>query len=122
MEVPDRRARTLEALILQYILPGSHIVSDGWAAYANIANLNHGTYTLSIVVHQANFVDSNDQDTHTENVENMWMRAKRKLRRQFGTSRALFPSYLHEFVYRNRFRGQELFGVFMSTLTGNYNL
>jgi hypothetical protein len=122
VEVADRRAPTLEALILQYILPGSHIVSDGWASYANIANLNHGIYTHSVVVHQHNFVDPNDPDVHTENVENMWMRAKRKLRRQFGTSRALFPSYLHEFVYRNRFRGQDLFGVFLAALTDNYHL
>jgi hypothetical protein len=35
----------------------------------------------------ANFVNP---DIHTQNIENMWMRVKRKLRRQFGTSRALF--------------------------------
>jgi len=32
-------------------------------------------------------------DIHTQNIENMWMRLKRKLRRQFGTSRALFQTY-----------------------------
>ena len=32
VEVPDRTAATLEALIQRYILPGSHIVSDGWSA------------------------------------------------------------------------------------------
>lgn len=122
VEVPDRRARTLEALILQYILPGSHIVSDGWAAYANIQQLNHGIYTHSVVIHQANFVDPNEPETHTENVENMWMRAKRKLRRQFGTSRALFPSYLHEFVFRNRFRNDDMFATFLMALADNYPL
>jgi hypothetical protein len=90
--------------------------------YANIANVNHGIYIHSIVVHQTNFVDPNDPDTLTENVENMWMRVKRKLGSKFGTSRALFPSYLHELVYRNRFRGQDMFSVFMATLTYNYNL
>ena len=34
----------------------------------------------------ANFVNS---DIHTQNIEDMWMRVKRKLRLQFGTSRAL---------------------------------
>ena len=34
VEVPDRRAVTLKEAIVQYILPGTHIISDGWAAYA----------------------------------------------------------------------------------------
>jgi len=29
IEVPDRAAATLETLIQQFILPGSHIVSEG---------------------------------------------------------------------------------------------
>lgn len=120
IEVPDRSARTLEALILQFILPGSHIVSDGWASYANISTLNHGIYSHSVIVHQQHFVDPNDADIHTQNIENCWMRAKRKLKRQFGTSRALFPSYLHEFVFRNRFRGQDMFAVFLQTVADNY--
>ena len=33
-------------------------------------------------------------------IENMWMRAKRKIRCQFSTSDALFPSYLHKFIWR----------------------
>src|SRR3954465_8321067 len=36
VEVPDRSAATLEPLIERYILPGTHVISDGWAAYANI--------------------------------------------------------------------------------------
>jgi len=49
-------------------------------------------YMHSVIVHQRHFVDPADADVHTEHVENMWMRAKRKLQRQFGTSHALFPS------------------------------
>ena len=29
VEVPDRRAVTLKEAIMQYILPGTHIISDG---------------------------------------------------------------------------------------------
>jgi len=65
----------------RHILPGSHIVSDGWASYAQIDRIHGGIYTHSVVVHQDNYVDPNEQDTHTQNVENMWMRAKKKLRR-----------------------------------------
>lgn len=122
IEVPDRSANTLLPLIEQNILPGSHIISDGWPSYANIGAIQHGIYLHSVVVHQKHFVDLDDANIHTENVENMWMRAKRKLRRQFGTSDALFNSYLHEFMYRNKFRGQDIFKVFLQTLTENYAL
>jgi transposase-like protein len=118
--VPNRNAATLQALILKHILPGSHIMSDGWAAYAGIPALGGGIYEHSVVVHQHNFVDPMDCDVHTQSVENMWMRAKRKLKRQFGTSRALFESYLHEFAYRNFFTGKDLFNAFIVTLSDNY--
>ena len=48
-------------------------------------------------------VNPEDGEVHTQNIENTWMRAKRKLKRQFGTTRSLFPSYMHEFLLRNRF-------------------
>jgi len=73
-------------------------MSDGWPSYANIDQLGHGIYMHSVIVHQRHFVDPADADVHTEHVESMWMR------RQFGMSHALFPSYLHEFVFRNRSR------------------
>lgn len=120
LEVPDRTAGTLEPLIVQHILPGSHIMSDGWASYANIANIQNGIYIHSVVVHDRHFVDPDDPDVHTQTVENMWMRAKRKLRRQFGTSRELFPSYLHEFVFRNKFINDDMFWVMLVTIAANY--
>lgn len=120
VEVPNRRADTLQACIESHILPGSHIISDGWAAYANIAQIGYGIYEHSVVIHQQHFVNPNDANVHTQTIENTWMRAKRKLKRQFGTSRALFPSYLHEFVYRNRFRGEDIFNNYIVTLGDNY--
>lgn len=57
-----------------------------------------GIYDHCAIVHEENFVDSNDHNIHTKNVENMWMRAEKKLRRQFGTSEGLFHSYLYGFV------------------------
>lgn len=33
IEVPNGRAQTLQACIEQHILPGTHIISDGWPAY-----------------------------------------------------------------------------------------
>ena len=73
-EVPDRTAATLQPLIQRYILPGLHIMSDGWPSYANIDQLGHGIYMHSAIVHQRHFVDTADADVYTEHVENMWMR------------------------------------------------
>jgi transposase-like protein len=99
VEVENWNAATLEAIILEYVLPGTHIVSDGWRAYVNLDRIAGGIYTHSVIIHERNFEPDN-HEVHTQNIENMWMHAKRKLK-QFGTSRALFPSYLHEFLYRN---------------------
>jgi len=65
VEVGDRTAMTLEAIIRQKILPGTHIMSNGWAAYRNLEQLANGIYTHSVVVHERNFVDLLDPSIHT---------------------------------------------------------
>lgn len=120
VDVADRSALTLEPLILEHILPGTHIMSDGWAAYRNLSEIGNGIYQLSVVVHEHNFVNPDYPDTHTQNIENLWMRAKRKLRRQFGTSTQLFPSYLMEFQFRQHVRQGQCFAYFMTVLAENY--
>ncbi|KAL8602278.1 hypothetical protein ACOMHN_022791 [Nucella lapillus] len=101
VEVQDRTRPTLEALILQWILPGSHIISDGWRSYHHLEQLGGGIYLHDVIVHEQHFVDPNNP---TNNIENTWMRAKRKLKRQFGTSEALFQLHLYEFVRRNNYK------------------
>ena len=53
----------------------------------------------SVVVYQENFVNPLHPDVHTQNVEDLWMIVKRKLRLQFDTTRQLFDTYLREFVW-----------------------
>ena len=100
--VRSRTAPTLLPIIQQWCLPGTHIMSDGWAAYHNVGQINGGVYLHDVVVHQQNFVDPNHAEIHTQHIENLWMLAKRKLRRQFGTTRALFDTYLEEFMWEQR--------------------
>jgi len=76
----------------------------------------------SVVNHSLHFVDPQDENIHTQNIENVWMRAKCKLKRQFGTSRKLFPSYLHEFVSRNACDSETMFTEFLAALAVNYNI
>ena len=96
--VRSQTAPTLLPIIHQWCLPGTHIILDGWAAYHNVAQINGGVYLQDVVVHQHNFVDTNNAEIHTQHIENLWMRAKRTLRRQFGTTR----TYLEEFMWEQR--------------------
>ena len=91
-EVPDRTAATLEPIIRRWILPGTHIISDGWAAYANIESIANGIYTHSVIVQERNFDDPIEPGVHTQVIENTWMRANQKLRGQHATSPHTWPS------------------------------
>lgn len=123
VEVPDRSAETLEAFVEKYILPGTHIISDGRWAHVNFEQIANGIYTHEVVVHQKDFVYLVDGNVRTENIKNTWMKVKRELRNQFGTSReGNGPSCFHEFVFRNKFRHEDMFTVFLKTITDNYPL
>ena len=65
--VPQRNADALLPIIQQYILPGTTIISDKWAAYNTIANVGYQHLTVN---HTYNFVDP-DTGAHTNNVEKM---------------------------------------------------
>lgn len=42
--VGDRKKETLQELIKKHIRPGTHIISDGWAAYADIPGMSMHRY------------------------------------------------------------------------------
>jgi len=78
LEIVNRRdAQTLEAIITAHVLPGSVIVSDAWAAYANVSTINNGVYDHQVVVHTQHFVDPVHSDIHTQTIEGLWMHATR---------------------------------------------
>ena len=94
--MPDRRRETLLLIIEQWILPGRRIISDGWTSHADVQQISNGIYINDITVHQRNFVNLNHPTMHTQLIENAWMRAKKKLYRQHGTSGLFFHSYKAE--------------------------
>ena len=100
--VPDRRAETLLPIIEEYILPGSIIYSDMWAAYNRIEEIPDRNYTHQTVCHDRNFVDP-DTGTHTNGVEGMWSRAKAKVKAMHGTSRDMILEYTAEFMFKQVF-------------------
>ncbi|CAF3729211.1 unnamed protein product [Rotaria socialis] len=111
----DRRdAATLLPIIYQYILPGTTIHSDQWAAYNNIRNGPHH-YIHFTVNHSQNFVDPLTL-THTQNIENMWMCAKMKKKRQMGQHVTLLQTHLTEFMWRRRFGDRPFENMTLSIL------
>ena len=90
--VPDRTASTLLAVIREYILPGTSIYSDQWAAYSGIACLERMNYTHHTVCLDRNFVDP-ETGVHTNGIEGLWSRAKSKIEAMHGTSRDLILEY-----------------------------
>ncbi|XP_044746955.1 uncharacterized protein LOC123308396 [Coccinella septempunctata] len=114
VEVPDRTEATLAAIIERHILPGSIIVSDGWRAYGNIQDIGGSMYEHHAIIHHEN------TGVFLQNLENMWMRAKYRLQRQFGTSEALFCSYLHDFVWRNQFPKSQVFAEFVIMVAAQF--
>ena len=102
MEVVARRnAATLLPIINAHTAPGTIVHSDEWAAYRSVQNLpnvsNHGT-----VNHSVTFVDPTT-GVHTQNVESYWCRVKTKLKRMRGCHAHQLPSYLDEFMWRERY-------------------
>ena len=100
--VPRRDAATLLPIIRQHVHPGSTIHSDEWRAYSSLQYDPH--YHHYTVNHSLNFVNP-VTGVHTQHVESYWGRAKAKLKRMHGTSDRLLPSYLDEFMWRERYSG-----------------
>ena len=99
--VPDRTAGTLLPIIQDHTLPGTIIHSDEWRAYSRVSNVptvsSHQT-----VNHSLNFVDPST-GVHTQNIESYWARTKRKFKRMKGVAEEQLPSYLDEFMWRERY-------------------
>ena len=102
--VESRDAATLLPILQEYVLPGTQVMSDLWRSYGGIAELPEG-YGHLTVNHSVNFVDP-VSGAHTQNVENMWMRYKRKVKSSMGLNTPTsdhYNDYLQEFIWRQAF-------------------
>ena len=97
--VENRTRETLYAIISQYILPGSTIISDCWAAYGTLGD---GGFNHLTVNHSMNFVDPVTFAT-TNHVESCWQKIKQKHKARYGTHRTTLVSHLAEYMWRQRF-------------------
>ena len=101
MRVVSRRgAATLLPIIQQIVRPGTHIYSDEWRAYSRV-NTMPSVASHGVVNHSIYFVDP-VTGIHTQNAESYWNRVKTKLKRMRGCHEHQLPSYLDEFMWRER--------------------
>jgi transposase-like protein len=97
--VPNRTTETLLALISEYVLPGSIIITDCWASYNRLSNYG---FTHLTVNHSQNFVDPESGAT-TNNIESVWQKLKLAHKKRYGTHRSVLSSYMFEFMWRYKY-------------------
>lgn len=93
--VPDRTSQTLVAIIKEYVLPGTTIMTDCWASYNSLAENDYLHLTVN---HQINFVDP-ASGAHTQNIERSWVEVRRYVPRS-GLVRQHLASYLADSYFR----------------------
>ena len=98
--VSTRDAATLLPIIQSHTAPGTIIHSDQWRAY-NSVNTIPAVASHRIINHSLHFVDP-ATGVHTQTVESYWNRVKTKLKRMKGCDGNQLPSYLDEFMWRER--------------------
>ena len=98
--VPNRTAATLLPIIQSHVVSGTIIHSDQGSMYNRVASLpavaSHGT-----VNHSIECVNTTT-GVHTQNIESYWNREETKLKRMKGCHQTELPSYLDEFMWRER--------------------
>ena len=99
--VEHRDAATLVPLVRQYILPGTTIMSDKWAAYNGIQDLPEGYQHLT-VNHKLHFIDPLS-GACTNTIESLWQKFKEGHKERYGTLRTLLDSYLAQFMWKKLF-------------------
>ena len=103
--VPCRDAATL---ITACVASGTQVHSDQWRAYNGVGSLPGITH--STVNHSLHFVDPST-GTHTQNVESYCNRVKQKFKRMKGCHGHQLPSYLDEFMWRERHGGDTFYNI-----------
>lgn len=101
-------------------MPGSIIVSDTSWFEDTISRIGGGMYEHQVAAPSDSYADSVGKDACTQSMDKIRMRAKRLLKKHFGTSEGLFETYMHEFIYRNQFSNLNFFAEFLISVSEQY--
>lgn len=109
--VYNRSGPHLKHLIQKHVVPGTHIITDGWPGYAGLSDLG---YQHSVVIHEDNFVSPDDSQIHTQRIESTWGSLKRFIRAR-GTNKGEFlAEYICEYIFRKLF--EDVFGAVLNEI------
>lgn len=94
--VEDRTIESLYDCFCRYLLPGTIIVTDGWASYPRAAAMFGSVH--HIVPHVHGFV--NDDGYHTNLIENLWSHLKAEYKIRRGINVANMINFIFEFWWK----------------------
>ena len=95
--VPKRDAATLVPIIQKWIKPGTKIHSDCWGAYLHLSDYGYEHVTVN---HSKEFYNK-ENNACTNTIESCWRAVKGSLPK-YGTTKALYQSYIDEYLVRRR--------------------
>ncbi|CAB9523887.1 Inherit from opiNOG: protein Hydra magnipapillata [Seminavis robusta] len=102
--VEDRKKPTLEALIEEFILPGSIIVSDKFPSYEDLEGKEDFWYQHEVVNHSQNYKDP-ITGACTNTIEGTWNGVKKLVPARKRTQEGVKPC-LFEFMWRRMHSGR----------------
>ena len=71
-KVARRDSESLFIIVNRHVLPGTNLISDQWRGYSKIKQF----YDIKRVNHTFHFVDPENNQIHTNNIERMWRSLK----------------------------------------------
>lgn len=96
--IENRKACTLERIILKHVERGSIVHTDEWRAYSRLSVLG---YEHATVNHSVRFVSP--EGVHTQRIESQWRVIRRKFSRG-GIHHSNISAHLAEYVWRRSCR------------------
>ena len=100
----DRSAGTLIPIIKQYVRSGSVIYSDSWRAYHKLCDEG---YTHYMINHKEQFVDPNNPNIHTQNIERLWLDLKQWSKRP-GLRIEYFKQYFARYMFLHTLKEEQV--------------
>jgi transposase-like protein len=107
--VPDRSAETLMAIIRDWIVPGTTVITDCWGAYYDLEEQGYPHLTVN---HSIGFVDP-VSGAHTNTIESHWRHLKATLNPYNRRSSYLFQMAHYVFAARCRAANIDPFSHFL---------
>lgn len=99
--VQDRREETLYPIILQHVILGTRIYTDGARVYQGLRNLGYEHFTCNHSIGE--WVNSETGAT-VNHVESFWQKMKTVNKVRYGTHRSTIDSHICEHIWHKKFK------------------